>query len=111
MERQAPIHYYLERNGCSPEPVDGLAPLQWRGMVMSHHQNQEKSMRPFLPNVYQHKLKDGSRLHVTFIDKEGAEHEFAVSAGDNLMDIAQAEDLEMEGPLFPSPASYSPFGS
>ncbi|KAL9027933.1 MAG: hypothetical protein Q9180_007252, partial [Flavoplaca navasiana] len=36
-------------------------------------------------------------LHVTFIDKEGAEHSFEVSAGDNLMDIAQAEDLEMEG--------------
>ncbi|KAL9598661.1 MAG: hypothetical protein Q9219_004330 [cf. Caloplaca sp. 3 TL-2023] len=36
------------------------------------------------------------RLHVTFIDKEGAEHTFEVSAGDNLMDIAQAEDLEME---------------
>ncbi|KAL8855667.1 MAG: hypothetical protein Q9178_007678 [Gyalolechia marmorata] len=41
--------------------------------------------------------KPGEELHVTFIDKEGAEHEFAVSAGDNLMDIAQAEDLEMEG--------------
>ncbi|KAL8938330.1 MAG: hypothetical protein Q9216_003953 [Gyalolechia sp. 2 TL-2023] len=36
-------------------------------------------------------------LHVTFIDKDGAEHTFEVSAGDNLMDIAQAEDLEIEG--------------
>ncbi|KAL8929573.1 MAG: hypothetical protein Q9208_001242 [Pyrenodesmia sp. 3 TL-2023] len=36
-------------------------------------------------------------LNVTFIDKEGSEHTFEVSAGDNLMDIAQAEDLEMEG--------------
>lgn len=35
---------------------------------------------------------------MTFIDKEGSEHTFEVSAGDNLMDIAQAEDLEMEGP-------------
>lgn len=39
------------------------------------------------------------RLHVTFIDKDGGEHTFEVSAGDNLMDIAQAEDLEMEGLL------------
>ncbi|KAL8998906.1 MAG: hypothetical protein Q9169_002125 [Polycauliona sp. 2 TL-2023] len=38
-----------------------------------------------------------TRLHVTFIDKEGDEHSFEVSAGDNLMDIAQSEDLEMEG--------------
>ncbi|KAI4201380.1 MAG: hypothetical protein LQ350_003299 [Teloschistes chrysophthalmus] len=41
--------------------------------------------------------KPGEELHVTFIDKEGAEHTFEASAGDNLMDIAQAEDLEMEG--------------
>jgi ferredoxin-2, mitochondrial len=34
---------------------------------------------------------------VTFIDKEGASHTFEVSDGDNLLDIAQANDLEMEG--------------
>jgi ferredoxin-2, mitochondrial len=34
---------------------------------------------------------------VTFIDKEGETHKIAVSAGDNLLDIAQAHDLEMEG--------------
>ncbi|KAL9114762.1 MAG: hypothetical protein Q9227_001441 [Pyrenula ochraceoflavens] len=37
------------------------------------------------------------RLHVTFIDKEGEKHEFEVAKGDNLLDIAQANDLEMEG--------------
>jgi ferredoxin len=37
------------------------------------------------------------RLHVTFIDKDGQSHTFEVSAGDNLLDIAQANDLEMEG--------------
>lgn len=31
------------------------------------------------------------------MDKEGDEHKFAVKAGDNLLDIAQANDLEMEG--------------
>ncbi|KAJ4863813.1 hypothetical protein T069G_00343 [Trichoderma breve] len=40
--------------------------------------------------------KPGEELWVTFIDKEGEEHKFAVSAGDNLLDIAQANDLEME---------------
>jgi ferredoxin-2, mitochondrial len=41
--------------------------------------------------------KPGEERHVTFIDKEGASHTFEVSDGDNLLDIAQANDLEMEG--------------
>ncbi|KAG5977297.1 hypothetical protein E4U55_006887 [Claviceps digitariae] len=41
--------------------------------------------------------KPGEELYVTFIEKDGKEHKFAVSAGDNLLDIAQANDLEMEG--------------
>ncbi|KAJ4404186.1 mitochondrial matrix iron-sulfur protein [Didymella pomorum] len=43
------------------------------------------------------KPKPGEELHVTFIDKDGQSHTFEVSAGDNLLDIAQANDLEMEG--------------
>ncbi|KAH0840502.1 glucan endo-1,3-alpha-glucosidase agn1 [Fonsecaea pedrosoi] len=39
---------------------------------------------------------DLTRLKVTFIDKEGDEHTFEVAEGDNLLDIAQANDLEME---------------
>ncbi|KAF5019649.1 hypothetical protein F66182_8330, partial [Fusarium sp. NRRL 66182] len=41
--------------------------------------------------------KPGEELYVTFIEKDGVEHKFAVSEGDNLLDIAQANDLEMEG--------------
>lgn len=41
--------------------------------------------------------KPGEELHVTIIDKDGEQHEFEVAAGDNLLDIAQANDLEMEG--------------
>lgn len=37
------------------------------------------------------------RRRITFIDKEGQEHTFEVADGDNLLDIAQSEDLEMEG--------------
>lgn len=43
-----------------------------------------------------------SRLHVTFIDKDGEEHNFEVSHGDNLLAIAQDNDLEMEGKLYTS---------
>ncbi|KAG6150576.1 hypothetical protein E4U37_005985 [Claviceps purpurea] len=41
--------------------------------------------------------KPGEELYVTFVEKDGQEHKFAVSAGDNLLDIAQANDIEMEG--------------
>lgn len=41
--------------------------------------------------------KAGEELQITFIDKDGEEYKFAVSEGDNLLDIAQANDLEMEG--------------
>lgn len=37
------------------------------------------------------------RINVTFIDKDGTEVKFQVAEGDNLLDIAQANDLEMEG--------------
>lgn len=39
------------------------------------------------------------RLHVTFIDKDGKKYTYEVSEGDNLLDIAQENDLEMEGML------------
>lgn len=44
------------------------------------------------------------RINVTFIDKDGDRHDFQVAAGDNLLDIAQANDLEMEGSLHPCSA-------
>ncbi|KAL1902414.1 mitochondrial matrix iron-sulfur protein [Sporothrix stenoceras] len=44
-----------------------------------------------------HKPKPGEELYITFIDKDGDEHKLAVAPGDNLLDIAQAHDLEMEG--------------
>ncbi|KAL2004188.1 hypothetical protein VTN02DRAFT_5837 [Thermoascus thermophilus] len=41
--------------------------------------------------------KPGEEINVSFIDKDGEKHDFQVSEGDNLLDIAQANDLEMEG--------------
>lgn len=39
----------------------------------------------------------GQERKVTFIDKEGHDWTFEVADGDNLLDIAQSNDLEMEG--------------
>lgn len=36
---------------------------------------------------------------MTFIDKDGEKHTFEVAKGDNLLDIAQANDIEMEGKI------------
>lgn len=36
---------------------------------------------------------------MTFIDKEGDETKIAVSKGDNLLTVAQNNDIEMEGKL------------
>ncbi|CAK7275425.1 mitochondrial matrix iron-sulfur protein [Sporothrix epigloea] len=44
-----------------------------------------------------HKPKPGEELYITFVDKDGDSHKLAVAPGDNLLDIAQAHDLEMEG--------------
>ncbi|PWW78601.1 ferredoxin [Tuber magnatum] len=41
--------------------------------------------------------KPGEELYVTFVDKSSKPHKFAVSAGENLLDIAQEHDLDMEG--------------
>lgn len=41
--------------------------------------------------------KPGEELHVTFILKDNSSHRVAVAPGTNLLDIAQSEDLDMEG--------------
>ncbi|KAK2733688.1 mitochondrial matrix iron-sulfur protein [Myotisia sp. PD_48] len=41
--------------------------------------------------------KPGEEINVSFIDKDGDRYDFQVAEGDNLLDIAQANDLEMEG--------------
>lgn len=41
--------------------------------------------------------KPGEELRINFIDKDGETHTFEVAEGDNLLDIAQANDMEMEG--------------
>ncbi|EED18026.1 2Fe-2S iron-sulfur cluster binding domain protein [Talaromyces stipitatus ATCC 10500] len=68
----------------------------------SHLQNIALSRRQFsATSVAAHghitPPKPGEEINVSFIDKDGEKYEFQVSEGDNLLDIAQANDLEMEG--------------
>lgn len=44
-----------------------------------------------------HKPKPGEELKITFILKDGLQHTFEVAEGDNILDIAQAHNLDMEG--------------
>lgn len=44
-----------------------------------------------------HKPKPGEELHITFITKDGKQHTYEVAEGDNILDIAQANNLDMEG--------------
>lgn len=73
--------------------------------------NLRPALRQFKPTVYNrqlsysaprlhghvHKPNPGEELHVTFITKDGDQHRLEVAEGDNLMDIAQANGLDMEG--------------
>jgi hypothetical protein len=74
--------------------ADSPLPRQWL-TVTFRLQSPEKSECCRLVNLHEQTLI--SRLYVTFVDKEGDEHKIAVSKGDNLLDIAQANDIEMEG--------------
>ncbi|THY35578.1 ferredoxin [Aureobasidium pullulans] len=60
------------------------------------------SRRPFsssssLLHAHLDPPKPGEERNVTFIDKDGDEYTYQVADGDNLLDIAQANELEMEG--------------
>lgn len=44
-----------------------------------------------------HKPNAGEELHITFITKDGKQYTYEVAEGDNLLDIAQAHNLDMEG--------------
>lgn len=55
------------------------------------------STTPAQQHGHLHTPKPGEERKVTFIDKDGDEQTFEVADGDNLLDIAQANDIEMEG--------------
>lgn len=76
-----------------------------KSTIRSHIQALERSRRGFSTSPHSSHghldpPKPGEERRVTFIDKDGDESTFEVADGDNLLDIAQANDLEMEGTCF-----------
>ncbi|RLV94123.1 Adrenodoxin mitochondrial [Spathaspora sp. JA1] len=52
---------------------------------------------PIKSHGHIHKPKPGEELHITFITKDGEQFTYEVAEGDNILDIAQAHNLDMEG--------------
>lgn len=52
---------------------------------------------PIRSHGHIHKPKPGEELKITFISKDGLLKTIEVAEGDNLLDIAQAHNLDMEG--------------
>jgi hypothetical protein len=65
-------------------------------MAILHRRSPERSEYIEISGILIQMLM-GLRINVSFIDKDGQRSDFQVSEGDNLLDIAQANDLEMEG--------------
>ncbi|KAJ4288244.1 mitochondrial matrix iron-sulfur protein [Collariella sp. IMI 366227] len=88
------------RPSAAPSPVapsrSTPAPVR-RSPLSAVLQRRPFSVSPAVSHGHVHPPRPGEELYVTFVEKDGSEHKFAVSAGDNLLDIAQANDLEMEG--------------
>ena len=85
---------------CTQEPDEDFQHPVWLCMAILRLQSRGKS--EYLEQEKEDCLRHLTdiftrRLNVTFIDKEGEEHNFQVAQGDNLLDIAQSEELEMEG--------------
>lgn len=73
-----------------PLPYTGISRLQSR--VKSEHSSMHDPSRHVLTSI-------SGRIHITIIDKEGDEHTYEVAKSDNILDIAQENDLEMEGKM------------
>ncbi|KAK4239376.1 2Fe-2S ferredoxin-type domain-containing protein [Achaetomium macrosporum] len=87
------VRSYTITSGASRSPRPRLRHWRWSTSA----QTRPFSASPAVSHGHIEPPKPGEELYVTFIDKEGVEHKIAVSKGDNLLDIAQANDLEMEG--------------
>ncbi|GMM29421.1 adrenodoxin [Martiniozyma asiatica (nom. inval.)] len=59
--------------------------------------NRVNFVRPLRFHGHLKKPNVGEELHVTFITKDGDQYTYEVAEGDNLLDIAQAHNLDVEG--------------
>lgn len=71
--------------------------LRWIQNTQIPRNSNAFSLTPARYHGHLHKPKPGEELHITFITKEGEQFNFEVAEGDNLLDIAQANNLDMEG--------------
>lgn len=100
--RGYPARQSRDQQSCQPHlysTVPLQAHLQYR-TATSHLPSQAKSkhIAPCSQLLRQTcSMLTPHRRQVTIIDKDNTSHTFHVSDGDNLLDIAQANDLEMEG--------------
>lgn len=79
-------------------PARTLREMRNRGQIQGFAQpRQQFSATAGVAHGHITPPKPGEEINVSFIDKDGERHDFQVSEGDNLLDIAQANDLEMEG--------------
>lgn len=67
------------------------------GMVSRGLNLRKFSNTSIIQHGHIHTPKPGEELHITFITKEGDQKTFEVAEGDNLLDIAQAYNLDVEG--------------
>lgn len=80
---------------CQTTPRIQLAPRSRQIFPAQHHRSFSTTDRRKHGDLTP--PKPGEERRVTYIDKDQQEHTFEVADGDNLLDIAQANDLEMEG--------------
>lgn len=85
----------LRLNRFLPRLAPRLAVLPRRAPAFAVLRNFSTTQPAFHGHV--HKPKPGEELHVTFITKDGEQIEIEAAEGDNLMDIAQAHGLDVEG--------------
>jgi ferredoxin len=80
----------------SSKPAANSVPPPHPATAISTHRSRAKS-KPRQSSPTDTPTDWCSRRTITFIDKDSQSHTFTVADGANLLDIAQANDLEMEG--------------
>ncbi|KAK3201121.1 hypothetical protein GRF29_213g1142678 [Pseudopithomyces chartarum] len=115
--RRSPLPVQLQRRAFSAQapparstsflqahiqsPSQTRCSQQWRQQSLpaqSFAPNRRKfSTTPIARHNHLDPPKPGEERRVTFVTKEGESYTFLVADGDNLLDIAQDNDLEMEG--------------
>lgn len=87
----------LQTSSRSPQSQHRLTSTTRSDMLRPASTSRAFSTSPARSHGHLTPPKAGEERHITFIDKGAQSHTLVVADGDNLLDIAQAHDLEMEG--------------